>query len=35
MAIINSVSNDFLSMFLDSIGVFDCCLPGVLLSYEL
>ena len=29
MAIKNSVSNDFLSTFLDSIGTFDCCLPGV------
>ena len=30
MAIENSVSNDFLSTFLDSIGVFDCRLPDVL-----
>ena len=30
MAIKNSVSNDFLSMSVDSIGVFDCCLPGVI-----
>ena len=29
MAIENSVSNDFLSTFLDSIGVFNCRLPGV------
>ena len=29
MAIENTVSIDFLSMFLDSIGVFDCCLPSV------
>ena len=29
MAIQNSVSNDFSSTFLDSIGVFDCRLPGV------
>ena len=31
MAIKNSVSNDFLSMFLNSIGVFDCRLPSVVL----
>ena len=30
MAIENSVSNDFLSMFVDSINVFDCCLSGVM-----
>ena len=29
MAIENSVSNDFRSMFVDSIDVFDCRLPGV------
>ena len=29
MAIKNTVSNDFLSKFLDSISVFDCRLPGV------
>ena len=29
MAIKNSVSNEFLSTFLDSIGVFDWGLPGV------
>ena len=29
MAIENTVSIDFLSGFLDSIGVFDCRLPGV------
>ena len=29
MAIKNTVSIDFLSTFLDSIGVFDCRLPGV------
>ena len=29
MAIKNSVSNDFLSTFLDSIGIFDCGLPSV------
>ena len=29
MATENSVSNDFLSTFIDSINVFDCCLPGV------
>ena len=31
MAIENSVSNNFLSTFLDSIGIFDCRLPGVFL----
>ena len=30
MAIENSVSNYFLSTFLDSIGVFNCRLPGVI-----
>ena len=30
MAIKNSVSNDFLSTFLDNIGVFYCRLPGVI-----
>ena len=29
MTIENSVSNDFLSTFVDSIDVFDCRLPGV------
>ena len=29
MAIENSVSNDFLSPFVDCINVFDCRLPGV------
>ena len=29
MAIENTVSIDFLSTFLDSIGIFDCRLPGV------
>ena len=29
MAIENTVSIDFLSTFLDSIGAFDCRLPGV------
>ena len=29
MAIKNTVSNDFLSMFVDSINVFDCRLSGV------
>ena len=29
MAIENSVSNDFLSIFVASIKVFDCRLPGV------
>ena len=32
MAIENSVSNDFLSAFIDSIGVFDCHLPGMIMS---
>ena len=31
MTIENSVSNDFLSTFVDSINVFDCRLPGVLM----
>ena len=33
----NTVSNDFCSTFLDSIGLFDCSLPGVkmLLQKEL
>ena len=29
MAIENSVSNDFLSTFIDSINIFDCRLSGV------
>ena len=29
MAIANSVSNDFLSMFFDNIHIFDCPLSGV------
>ena len=29
MAIKNTVYIDFLSTFLDSIGIFDCRLPGV------
>ena len=29
MAIANSVSNDFLSTFVDSVNIFDCCLSGV------
>ena len=35
MAIKNSVSNDFLSKFVDSMSVFDCRLSGVItdLSY--
>ena len=33
MAIENSVSNDFLSTLLDSIGIFDCRLPGVILLF--
>ena len=32
MAIENSVSNDFLSMFVDSINVFDYHLSGVLIQ---
>ena len=32
MAIKNSVSNIFLSTLLDSIAVFNCCLPGVWLE---
>ena len=32
MAIEKSVSNDFLSTFVDSIDVFDCHLPGVMLA---
>ena len=31
IAIKNSVSNDFLSTFFDSIDIFDCCLPRVIL----
>ena len=31
MAIYNSVSNDFCSMFVDSINVFDCFQPGVII----
>ena len=33
MAIENSVSNDFLSLFVDSIDIFDCRLPGVRKSF--
>ena len=29
MAIENSVSNDFWSMFVDSVNIFDCRLPSV------
>ena len=29
MVIENSVSNDFLYTFVDSINIFDCHLPGV------
>ena len=29
MAIENSVSNDFISTFVDSINIFDCHLPAV------
>ena len=32
MAIENTVLSIFLSTFVDSIGVFDCCLPGVEIS---
>ena len=32
MAIENTVSIDFRSLLLESIGVFDCCLPGVILT---
>ena len=32
MAIENSVSNEFLSMFVDSIYIFDCRLSGVIMS---
>ena len=28
----NPVSNDFISTFVDSITVFDCSLPGVMLA---
>ena len=31
MAIYNSVSNDILSMFVDSINVFDCFQSGVIM----
>ena len=34
MAIENSVSNDFLSMFVDSINIFDCGLSGVIIREE-
>ena len=34
MAIENSVSKDFLSMFFDCINIFDCCLPGVFKKYQ-
>ena len=32
MAIEKSVSNEFLFTFVDSINVFDCRLPGVIMS---
>ena len=32
MTIENSISNDFLSTFVDSIDVFDCRLPGVIVA---
>ena len=32
MAIETSVSKDFLSIFVDSINIFDCCLSGVILT---
>ena len=35
MAIKNSVSNDFLSTFVDSINVLDCRLPGVMQEWYL
>ena len=35
MAIKNSVSNNYLSTFIDSINVFDCCLSGVRARGEL
>ena len=31
----NTVSIDFLSTFLDSIGVFDCSLPGVFTAHKI
>ena len=31
MAIENSVSNNFLSMFVDRINIFDCRLPGMVI----
>ena len=34
MAIKNSVSNHFLYMFVDSIDVFDCPLPGVIIGHQ-
>ena len=33
MALKNTVLIDFLSPFLDSIGVFDCRIPGVYMWY--
>ena len=33
MAIKNSISNDFVSTFVDSIDVFDCRLPSVVMAY--
>ena len=33
VAIKNTVSTDFLSTFLDNIGILDCCLPGVIMYY--
>ena len=35
MTIKNSVSDNFLSMFVDCIDVFDCRLPGVMLACTL
>ena len=35
MAIKNFDSIDFLSTFIDSINVFDCHLPGVVVMYEI
>ena len=34
MTIVNSVSNDFLSTFIDSIDDFYCRVPGVMLQAE-
>ena len=34
IAIINSVSNEFLSTFFDSISIFDCGLSGMIIHIE-